>query len=274
MLARRLARAYGIVCDRVGELFDLGSGSYVLLAPNLTDEAAEILAHKLAGITEVYTPDIRSPLFLAAGHAGPECGADPLTLRELAGRAETEAARKDGSAVLGARELVGLLATATELEVTLKLIALVTARQGMDRESIAKVAEQIAVQLGVDSPVRVLARFVAHVADIGMIRTPSDEAEPDWKLHPAQSASFLSAAAGPLVARAVRHTHEHFDGTGFPDALSGSAIPLPSRICAVAEALVAGGYDTELLTAGSSSRFDPTVCDAALDLLRQGVITP
>ena len=32
------------------------------------------------------------------------------------------------------------------------------------------------------------------------------------------------------VARAVRHEHERWDGTGYPDGLTGEAIPLASRI--------------------------------------------
>jgi HD-GYP domain-containing protein (c-di-GMP phosphodiesterase class II) len=38
------------------------------------------------------------------------------------------------------------------------------------------------------------------------------------------------------LARLVRATHERWDGTGYPDGLSGPAIPLPSRIVAVCDA--------------------------------------
>ncbi|HZW82795.1 MAG TPA: HD domain-containing phosphohydrolase, partial [Candidatus Deferrimicrobium sp.] len=33
----------------------------------------------------------------------------------------------------------------------------------------------------------------------------------------------------------VRHHHEHFDGTGYPDGIKGSDIPLEARIIAVAD---------------------------------------
>lgn len=37
------------------------------------------------------------------------------------------------------------------------------------------------------------------------------------------------------VARTVRHHHEHFDGSGYPDGLRGTSIPLESRIISVAD---------------------------------------
>ena len=37
------------------------------------------------------------------------------------------------------------------------------------------------------------------------------------------------------IARWVRHHHERWDGAGYPDGLAGKAIPLPSRIIAVAD---------------------------------------
>ena len=38
------------------------------------------------------------------------------------------------------------------------------------------------------------------------------------------------------VARLVRSSHERWDGAGYPDRLTGEAIPLGSRIIAVCDA--------------------------------------
>ena len=38
------------------------------------------------------------------------------------------------------------------------------------------------------------------------------------------------------VAKLVRSSHERFDGTGYPDGLSGDEIPLGARIIAVCDA--------------------------------------
>ena len=34
----------------------------------------------------------------------------------------------------------------------------------------------------------------------------------------------------------IRHHHEHFDGSGYPDGLAGEAIPLEARIISVPDA--------------------------------------
>lgn len=45
--------------------------------------------------------------------------------------------------------------------------------------------------------------------------------------------------AGALAAaKLVRHHHEHFDGSGYPDGLGGEAIPLGARVISIAD-----GYD-------------------------------
>ena len=56
-------------------------------------------------------------------------------------------------------------------------------------------------------------------------------------MHPVIGADFVNRVDGlSPIAVWVRHSHEHFDGTGYPDALSGEDIPLASRILLVADA--------------------------------------
>ena len=56
--------------------------------------------------------------------------------------------------------------------------------------------------------------------------------------HPTESCSMMRKMGyqKPAVLTIVQHSHERYDGTGYPEGLSGSAIPAGSRIIAVADA--------------------------------------
>ena len=61
------------------------------------------------------------------------------------------------------------------------------------------------------------------------------------RTHPDRGARLFSATGrddAADVARLIRHHHEAFDGSGYPDGLKGSDIPLESRILTIAD-----GYD-------------------------------
>jgi diguanylate cyclase (GGDEF)-like protein len=61
----------------------------------------------------------------------------------------------------------------------------------------------------------------------------------------------FSAPIGPFI----RHHHEHWDGSGYPDRLEGAAIPLGARILALADSLEAARR--EILT--STAQVDPLI---------------
>ncbi len=86
----------------------------------------------------------------------------------------------------------------------------------------------------------------AAIHDIGKIAIPDsillkkgplDEAE--WiimKTHPVVGAEILAGIEiYKNVVPIVRHEHEHWDGSGYPDGLAGENIPLGARIVAVAD---------------------------------------
>ncbi len=57
--------------------------------------------------------------------------------------------------------------------------------------------------------------------------------------HPARSAELAATIAefrGP-VALAIRHHHENYDGSGYPDGLASDSIPLASRIIMIADTM-------------------------------------
>jgi GGDEF domain-containing protein len=267
LLHRRIAIGLRNLVSGRGELFDLGEGAFVLVAPRLGVDDAERLGRAIIDLVEAYTPDAHSPLTAAIGHAGSECSTDLPTLRELSGRAELTAVSDERSAVLGAGELVGPLATATELEVTLRLAAIADELgSGPSHTAVAQVANDLAVRLGFEGTERLLVRFCAHVAGIGRVLGTERGADAPDPL--VVAARHVGATAGPAVAAALLHLREHWDGSGTPDGLAGADIPAPARIIAVAEALVAGGGDLSALQEGAGTLYDPTVVAAAAELAR------
>jgi putative nucleotidyltransferase with HDIG domain len=78
------------------------------------------------------------------------------------------------------------------------------------------------------------------------------------------------------IISAVRHHHENFDGTGYPDGVSGKNIPMYARIIKVADAIDAMLSDRpyrpamtadrvrRLLLEGRGTEFDPGIIDAVM----------
>jgi response regulator RpfG family c-di-GMP phosphodiesterase len=107
---------------------------------------------------------------------------------------------------------------------------------------------------------------------------PLDEADRDvLHAHVELGADIVSRMTGLRDAvHAVRHHHERFDGSGYPDGLSGAAIPIDARIVAAADAFSAiragrayqpalpEAETLERLRASAGVSLDPDVVEALL----------
>ena len=91
------------------------------------------------------------------------------------------------------------------------------------------------------------------------------------RLHPQLGADIISNIKFPYpVADSILAHHERFDGTGYPNGLSGNAIPLGARVLAVADVFDAYTSDrleseetingaVQALREGSGTIFDPEI---------------
>lgn len=95
------------------------------------------------------------------------------------------------------------------------------------------------------------------------------------KTHAAIGADLLSSIHFPYpVVPIVRHHHENWDGTGYPDGLSGAQIPIGARILAVVDCYDAltshrpyrpamgSTFALDVLTQRRGRMYDPLVVDA------------
>jgi putative two-component system response regulator len=86
------------------------------------------------------------------------------------------------------------------------------------------------------------------------------------------------------VRPVVRHHHERWDGTGYPDGLSGEEIPVAARIVAVADAIEAMSADRPYrralppadvmreLETGRGRQWDPAIVDAVIELIESSTV--
>ena len=112
---------------------------------------------------------------------------------------------------------------------------------------VQRVALAIAAQLDLTAQQLVALRFAALFHDIGKIAVPDGilvkPAKLDYweyaqmKTHSAEGARIVGKF-GRLrdAVPIIRHHHERWDGNGYPDGLTGSAIPLEAAIVGLADA--------------------------------------
>jgi HD-GYP domain-containing protein (c-di-GMP phosphodiesterase class II) len=135
--------------------------------------------------------------------------------------------------------------------------------------------------------------FAALLHDIGKIAVPKeiiDKPGPldddEWevmRLHTIEGEAMLAKVGGVLgeTGLIVRASHEHYDGSGYPDGLRGDEIPIEARVVATCDAYSAMTTDRAYRSARSreaamaemracaGSQFDPAVV-VALDKVVRG----
>jgi putative nucleotidyltransferase with HDIG domain len=135
-------------------------------------------------------------------------------------------------------------------------------------------------------------RFAGLFHDIGKLRVPdailtkpgplSQDEYTVIRRHPQDGAAIVSHL-GRLrdAVPFIRHHHERWDGAGYPDGLSGDAIPLEAAIVGLADAwdamtterpysraLSVEDAGSEILR-GRGTQFAPSVVDAFFTVLRR-----
>jgi diguanylate cyclase (GGDEF)-like protein len=155
---------------------------------------------------------------------------------------------------------------------------------GEHSEHVAEMSAQVARAAGLEEREVERVHGAALLHDIGKVGIPddilrkgSDLTEPEWRTmqeHPVIGERIVRTIPGlGPVARIVRHEHERWDGTGYPDGLTGEEIPIGARIILACDAYHAMTSDRPYrqalshadaineLAKGAGSQFDPQVTE-------------
>ena len=113
---------------------------------------------------------------------------------------------------------------------------------------MASYCRMIAIGCGLGQDEVDLIHTAAPMHDIGKIGIPdhillkpgrlTPHEEELMRRHPTFGADILAGSSAPLIRMAAsiaRSHHERYDGSGYPDGLAGTAIPLAGRIAALAD---------------------------------------
>jgi diguanylate cyclase (GGDEF)-like protein/putative nucleotidyltransferase with HDIG domain len=161
---------------------------------------------------------------------------------------------------------------------------------GEHSEEVLALVEQVARGLALDEQEVQRVRYAALLHDIGKVAIPDEILhkpgaldDREWEVmrqHPVIGERILRAIPGlGGVARIVRHEHERYDGSGYPDGLSGDEIPIGARIILACDAYHAMVSDRPYrqalphaeaireLARNAGSQFDPQVTEVLIGAL-------
>ena len=165
-----------------------------------------------------------------------------------------------------------------------------------DTRDVVELSVLVADKLELDEHERRRVELAALLHDVGHMAIPSEIlnkpgplTDEEWELmrtHTVRGQVLLEKAGGGLceIGTIVRASHEHWDGSGYPDGLSGPAIPLAARIVSCCDALSAMTTERPYrlpmsqevalreLVDSAGTQFDPHIVKTLVAVVRQSVI--
>jgi HD-GYP domain-containing protein (c-di-GMP phosphodiesterase class II) len=169
---------------------------------------------------------------------------------------------------------------------------------GAHSRDVVRLSIAVADLLNIETEQRSMVEFAALLHDVGKIRLPKQILDKPAALTPAErelieqhtiwGEQMLSGVGGMLadVGRVVRSCHEWWDGGGYPDGLTGAAIPIAARIVCTCDALSAMTTDRPYRKARSvhdalkeldrcaGTQFDPAVVRALKSVVESNLASP
>jgi diguanylate cyclase (GGDEF)-like protein len=282
-------RAHDLACR-------VGGDEFALLLPE-TDAAGakEAVERILLALEDLEAGEIRG-LSASAGIAELAPGQGPESLLDEAGAA-LEKAREAGGGQAVIHSTAAGPATGLPPSAHADVIAALASTLGeRDRytgdhsESVVDLAARVGEALALDRDAISRLRTAALLHDVGKVGVPDgilhkqgplDERE--WEImreHPVIGERIMRAIPGMGgIARIVRHEHERWDGSGYPDGIAGEEIPIEARIilaCDAYHAMTSNRPYREAmphreaiaeLTANAGTQFDPQVVEALVGYL-------
>lgn len=140
-------------------------------------------------------------------------------------------------------------------------------------ERVAKYAMTLAKSLGLSNKDEVNLWRAAILHDIGKIgipdailNKPSSLNEDEWsimKSHPVRGAEICSRLNfAREILPIIKHHHERYDGSGYPDGIKGESIPFLARIVSIADTF-------DAITSTRNYRSQPRTIEQAIEELKR-----
>jgi diguanylate cyclase (GGDEF)-like protein len=289
----RALAALGARLASSGEAFRLGGDEFALLLPGVEPEQARLLV-ELILVDFVLENGHNEPVYVSCGIAAyPRDGETPRGLVDRADEALYFSKRHaPGSVYARSADGLGLRTFAADspADRAMRLETATSLARGRDSrdalggshsQSVGSLAARIGARMGWGAEECKLLELAGRLHDLGTIAIPDEVREKDGPLAPDErrvlerhaviGSNMLASLGLGALSGWVRHHHERWDGTGYPDSLAGEAIPPAARILAAADAFDALTSDRSYrerltdsqalgeLERGAGTQFDPNV---------------